>query len=425
MSKCVLLYYAPSDRFIAEQMIALLKGHDITVIIQHHFPDLVASTDGEIQQVDGHIIIVSDMTLKSIPIRSVIAKLGNPEDHLPLIPIYVNASSMLPAREYLGRYSPILWDQEDNEIVFYQIMSRLAEHREATREKEQQALLEVSNDRDNATAKIAWLPAFLMTHGKREHRLLQYQHSVLTRKGQSTRYRFLFFVGPILLLSGVLVIILGFHSSKHSLGRSASILLSPMATTSSSISSPTSQGVFTVPTIATTQPATQPPRTVAPYQIPTATPSPTPIPANLKINAGGPAVSLYTADTDYFGGSVTTTTNPISISGVANPAPQEVYQSNRVGPSFSYVISGLTAGSSHTVRLHFAETYWTAKGKRIFNVSINTTQVLSSFDIFATAGAANQAVVEQFAITADSSGVITIQFTAVFDQPQVSGIEII
>ena len=54
---------------------------------------------------------------------------------------------------------------------------------------------------------------------------------------------------------------------------------------------------------------------------------------------------------------------------MADPAPQAVYQSNRYG-NFTYTIPGLTAGGSYTVRLHFAESYWTAAGKRTFNVLI-------------------------------------------------------
>jgi endoglucanase Acf2 len=147
--------------------------------------------------------------------------------------------------------------------------------------------------------------------------------------------------------------------------------------------------------------------------------------SSLQINAGGPAVSPFVADTDYSGGSSVTTTNTISTSGVTGPAPQAVYQSNRVGLSFSYAIPGLAAGSSHMVRLHFAETYWGASGKRVFNVSINGQQVLTNFDIYASAGTANQAVVKQFTASADSTGTITIQFSTVADQAQVNGIEII
>jgi hypothetical protein len=153
-------------------------------------------------------------------------------------------------------------------------------------------------------------------------------------------------------------------------------------------------------------------------------PPPPPPPGGVQINSGGPAAAPFAADEDFAGGTTVTTTKPIDISGVTSPAPQAVYQSNRFG-TFSYVVPGLTAGASYTVRLHFAETYWTAAGSRTFNVTINGQQVLTNFDILATAGAANKAVVEQFTTTADSTGKVTLQFTTVKDNAQVNGIEIV
>jgi len=146
--------------------------------------------------------------------------------------------------------------------------------------------------------------------------------------------------------------------------------------------------------------------------------------APVQINAGGGAASPFVADADFSGGSTASVTNTITTSSVTNPAPQAVYQSNRYG-NFTYTIPGLTSGSAYTVRLHFAEEYWTAAGKRVFNVSINGTQVLTNFDIFASAGAEYKAVVEQFSATASSSGSITIQFTSVTDNAQVNGIEVL
>jgi hypothetical protein len=144
----------------------------------------------------------------------------------------------------------------------------------------------------------------------------------------------------------------------------------------------------------------------------------------VQINSGGPAVAPFTADADFTGGATAATANAINTSGVTNPAPQAVYQSNRYG-NFSYAVPGLTAGANYTVRLHFAETYWTAAGQRAFNVTINGKQVLTNFDILATAGAEYKAVVEQFTIAADSTGKITLQFTTVKDNAQVNGIEIL
>jgi len=57
-------------------------------------------------------------------------------------------------------------------------------------------------------------------------------------------------------------------------------------------------------------------------------------------------------------------------------------------------------------------------------VSINGTQVLTNFDIFAAAGSKNRAVIEQFAANANTSGQYVITFTTVKDNSLVSGIEV-
>jgi hypothetical protein len=143
----------------------------------------------------------------------------------------------------------------------------------------------------------------------------------------------------------------------------------------------------------------------------------------VQINSGGPAVSPFAADMDFTGGGTVNHANTIDRSGVTNPAPTAVYQTARIG-SFKYTIPGFTAGASHTIRLHFAETYWTAAGLRIFNVTINGTQVLTNFDVFAAAGAKDKAVIEQFTANANASGQYVITFTPVKDNSLVSGIEV-
>ncbi|HVZ74177.1 MAG TPA: malectin domain-containing carbohydrate-binding protein [Polyangia bacterium] len=142
-----------------------------------------------------------------------------------------------------------------------------------------------------------------------------------------------------------------------------------------------------------------------------------------SINAGGPAVSPFVADTDFAGGTTINHANTIDTSGVTNPAPAAVYQTARTG-NFTYTIPGFTAGSSHTVRLHFCETYFTTAGSRKFNVSINGTQVLAAYDIFAATGAKNKAIVREFPTAANASGQYVVQFTSVVNNSLVSGIEI-
>src|SRR5690242_17611458 len=146
----------------------------------------------------------------------------------------------------------------------------------------------------------------------------------------------------------------------------------------------------------------------------------------VAINASGQTISgtSWVADQDYSGGSTSTFTASINTSNVTDPAPMAVYQTQRWGNS-TYTIPGLTAGDNYTVRLHFAECNWPGAGEREFNVSINGTQVLNNFDILASAGGENIAIVKQFTATANSSGQIVIAFTkGAADQATISGIEI-
>ncbi|MGI4789571.1 MAG: Ig-like domain repeat protein [Janthinobacterium lividum] len=144
----------------------------------------------------------------------------------------------------------------------------------------------------------------------------------------------------------------------------------------------------------------------------------------IQINAGGSAAGSFAADTDYSGSSHTfATTAAISTTGVTNPAPQAVYQTERYG-NFTYTLPNLTPGASYTLRLHFAENYWTAAGKRLFNVAVNGASALANFDIFAAAGGANKAVAETFLVKADSSGKVTVVFTSIKDNAKLSGLEL-
>jgi fibronectin type 3 domain-containing protein len=145
---------------------------------------------------------------------------------------------------------------------------------------------------------------------------------------------------------------------------------------------------------------------------------------DLAINSGGPAEGNFVADEDFVAGDTSTTTASVTTSGVANAAPEAVYQSERYVP-FTYVLNGLEADATYTVNMHFAETYWTAAGKRIFNINLNGTRVLANFDVYALAGA-DKALVEQFTTNADKYGQIIVQlFDGSEDNPFIDGIEAI
>jgi photosystem II stability/assembly factor-like uncharacterized protein len=149
-----------------------------------------------------------------------------------------------------------------------------------------------------------------------------------------------------------------------------------------------------------------------------------------QINCGSSAASPYIADKYYNGGTTSSVTNTINMTGVTDPAPQKVYQTERDG-NFTYTFPDLTSGDSYKVRLHFSENAFswgrggTSTTSSRFNVAINETAVLSDYSIEEEAGARNKAVVKEFTTTANASGQIEIEFVTVTNNAKVGGIEII
>lgn len=151
--------------------------------------------------------------------------------------------------------------------------------------------------------------------------------------------------------------------------------------------------------------------------------------ANIAINSGGPAVGSFVADTDFAGGRNGSVSEFVDISGVTNPAPEQVYLTQRVGTgigSFGYFIPNLIPGATYNLRLHFAEGFFTISGGRLFNVAVNGQNVLNNFDIVAAAGGANKAVAKEFSVTADRYGLVMLQFLpGSANLPSVRGIELV
>ena len=156
--------------------------------------------------------------------------------------------------------------------------------------------------------------------------------------------------------------------------------------------------------------------------------------AGLAINAGGPQVlgTSFVADTDFAGGRVGSVSKPADTSGVTNPAPAQVYVTQRVGAltgpgSFGYFIPNLIPGATYNVRLHFDEGFFSTAASRVFNVTIDGQPALTNFDIVVAAGGHNNtAVIKEFSVKADRYGLIMIDFLpGAVNLPSVRGIELI
>ena len=89
---------------------------------------------------------------------------------------------------------------------------------------------------------------------------------------------------------------------------------------------------------------------------------------HIAINSGGPAVAPFVADTSFSSGGGHTRVGAVDTSLAANPAPEAVYQAERIG-GFNYVFLNLTPGSLYTVRLHFAEKHGDGGGTAHYECS--------------------------------------------------------
>jgi hypothetical protein len=91
--------------------------------------------------------------------------------------------------------------------------------------------------------------------------------------------------------------------------------------------------------------------------------------------------------------------------------------------SFSYNIPVPEVGA-YTIILHMAELFWEVPGMRIFDVMLEGTVRLDDFDIVADVG--GRYVAQSYTYTETiTDGDVTLDFMAVTDMAQVSGIEVI
>lgn len=144
----------------------------------------------------------------------------------------------------------------------------------------------------------------------------------------------------------------------------------------------------------------------------------------IGVNCGDTTVGPFLADHSYTGGSVNAP-YPVTSFNTNYPyaGPAALYPKRRYG-NCSYNFTGLTAGASYTVRLHFTEPYWTQAGKRTFSVKANGTFVITNLDIYAAVGQYN-VLVRDVPATADTAGKLKLEFITVIDNAAVAAIEIL
>jgi hypothetical protein len=110
----------------------------------------------------------------------------------------------------------------------------------------------------------------------------------------------------------------------------------------------------------------------------------------IRVNAGGSAYAdskghSWSADYGFNTGSLSKSAPKATVSGTSDPT---LFKSARVGTSSGADLQYQFAVTNglYNVNLYFAETYYTSKGQRVFDVQMQGTTVFSALDIFALAG---------------------------------------
>ena len=134
---------------------------------------------------------------------------------------------------------------------------------------------------------------------------------------------------------------------------------------------------------------------------------------------------VWSGDRFFQGGQMVT-----RAVAVKSPADQGIYRGERYG-NFTYTIP--VSSGRHTLRLHFAETYFGPNkpgrggiGSRVFDVYCNGVALLKKFDIYKAAGVADVAVVREFAgLEPNSQDKFVLSFVPVQNYACINAIEVL
>jgi hypothetical protein len=119
---------------------------------------------------------------------------------------------------------------------------------------------------------------------------------------------------------------------------------------------------------------------------------------------------------------------PITAPPPTNTSDPMLYKAARVGSATAgpmvYTFYGLATGA-YQVTLYFDECYWTAVGKRMFNIQINNATVFTNVDIFAAVG--KNAAYTLTSTANVTTGTMTITFITIpgSDIPLVNAIKLV
>jgi hypothetical protein len=170
-----------------------------------------------------------------------------------------------------------------------------------------------------------------------------------------------------------------------------------------------------------------------PTKLPVTPPVSPPIanPFTLRINVGSnttysdPNGNLWIAD-KYFGnkGKIFSSC-PRAIAGTVMDeiyCKERFFNSKNTPLPYRYVIP-VPRTATYSIRLHFAELYFTTAGRRIFSVWVNGQVVMNALDIQSEVGLATALIIPiQTRVT---TGSVTIELVPIVEHPKIAGIEVI
>ena len=146
-----------------------------------------------------------------------------------------------------------------------------------------------------------------------------------------------------------------------------------------------------------------------------------------RVNAGGPVLGgalAWNTDAGLVTGANEAYANPVAVDVSAVPGvPETLFQTQRFGGmEWNFPIAN---PGSYEVRLYFAEIFpATGVGVRVFDVRIEGSLSLASFDLVAAAGGVQRGIVRRFPVTI-IDGNLDVDFTPILNNPAVQGIEIV
>jgi hypothetical protein len=91
--------------------------------------------------------------------------------------------------------------------------------------------------------------------------------------------------------------------------------------------------------------------------------------------------------------------------------------------SVSITVPGVTPGNAYTLRFTFTEVWWTEPARRVFNVNVGGSAVLTGVDPFALAGARFVGVTREVNVTA-AAGVLAVSVVPTSDNAIIAALEV-